>query len=251
MKAKKEYECFECKSIIIIGEEYEKKSRYENPMDKSRLFNPIQKPICKSCVTNNKYSFVDEKYNSSKIVKFGMYCGREWTKVPNDYLLFLYENQKNHQYINEIELEYNSRLLQSNSTEINPVPDIDANEYINSLHNKLLDTPKLKNSPQLTDTMRIVYVTLLKNKDKVKRLKYEYNSYYWLFEKSINVKINNYSQKIDNRTITALYKRGLLNPIKFKDDIQKRITEVIEYEAIYDSRVLLDRWGYNRYGKNK
>ena len=31
--------------------------------------------------------------------------------------------------------------------------------------------------------------------------------------------------------------------MQFKDDIQKRTTEVIEYEAIYDSRVLLNRWG--------
>ena len=91
--------------------------------------------------------------------------------------------------------------------------------------------------------MRIVYVTLLKNKDTIKRFKYEYNSYYWLFQKSSDVKINLHSNKIDNRTITALYERGLLKPMQFKDDIQKRTTEVTEYEAIYDSRVLLNRWG--------
>ena len=88
--------------------------------------------------------------------------------------MFLYENQKNNQYRSEIELEYNSRLLKSNSNEINPVSDINANEYINSLHDKLLDTPKFKNTPQLTDTMRTVYVTLLKNKDTIKRFSWFY-----------------------------------------------------------------------------
>lgn len=237
------FECFECKSIIAKGQEYKRESRFENPLDKSRLFNPIQKPICMNCFLENKFSFIDEKYNKPDIVKFGMYSGREWIKVPDDYLLFLYEKQKNHQYRNEIELEYNSRLLKSNSNEINPVADIEADKYIKSLHNKLFDTPKLKNTPQLTDTMRIVYVTLLKNEDKIKRLKHDYNSYYWLFEKSTNVKINSYSTQIDNRTVTALYERGLLMPIKFQDDIKKRKTEVIEYEAIQDSRVLLNKWG--------
>lgn len=192
---------------------------------------------------DKKYSFIDDKFNSYNTIKFGMYCGREWVKVPDDYLLFLYQNQKNHQYRNEIELEYNSRLSKLTSNEINPVADIEANEYIKSLHDKLLDTPKLKNTPQLTDTMRIVYATLLKNKDTIKRFKYEYNSYYWLFKKSIDVKISRHSKEIDNRTITALYNRGLLKPVQFKDDIQKRTTEVIEYESIYDSRVLLNRWG--------
>ena len=242
-KAKKEYECFECKSIIAKGKEYERRVRFENPNDKSRLFNPIQKTICMNCVLEKKYSFIDNKFNSPHIVKFGMYIGRTWDKVPDDYLLFLYENQKNNQYRSEIELEYNLRLSKLTSNEINPVADIEADEYIKSLHDKLLDTPKLKNTPQLTDTMRIVYVTLLKNKDTIKRFKYEYNSYYWLFEKSIDVKINRHSKEIDNRTITALYNRGLLKPVQFKDDIQKRTTEVIEYESIYDSRVLLNRWG--------
>lgn len=242
-KAKKEYECFECKSIIAKGQEYERRVRFENPNDKSRLFNPIQKTICMTCILEKKYSFIDNKFNSPHIVKFGMYLGRTWDKIPNDYLLFLYENQKNNQYRSEIELEYNSRLSKLTSNEINPVADIEADEYIKSLHDKLLDTPKLKNTPQLTDAMRIVYVTLLKNKDTIKRFKYEYNSYYWLFKKSSDVKINLHSNKIDNRTITALYERGLLKPIHFKDDTQKRITEVIEYEAIYDSRVLLNRWG--------
>lgn len=242
-KARKEYECFECKSIIAKGQEYKRESRFENPNDKSRLFNPIQKPICMNCFLEKKYSFIDDKFNSSNIIKFGMYCGREWAKVPDDYLLFLYENQKNNQYKNEIELEYNSRLLKSNSNEINPISDINADEYIKSLHDKLLDIPKLKNTPQLTDTMRIVYKTLLKNKDKIKRVKHDYNSYYWLFEKSTDVKINIHRNKIDNRTVTALYERGLLKPIKFEDNIQTRTTEVIEYEAIYDSRVLLNKWG--------
>lgn len=242
-RANKEYECFECKSIITKRQEYKREIRFENPNDKSRLFNPLQKPICMTCILDKKYSFIDDKFNSYNTIKFGMYCGREWVKVPDDYLLFLYQNQKNHQYRNEIEIEYNSRLLKLNTNKINPVPDINVDEYIKSLHDKTLDTPKLKNTPQLTDTMRIVYVTLLKNKDTIKRFKYEYNSYYWLFKKSSDVKINLHSNKIDNRTITALYERGLLKPMQFKDDIQKRTTEVIEYEAIYDSRVLLNRWG--------
>lgn len=242
-KANKEYECFECKNIIEKGQEYKRAIRFENPLDKSRLFNPVQKSICINCITNKKYSFIDEKFNNPNIVKFGMYNGKMWDKVPDDYLLYLYNNQLNHQYRSEIELEYNSRLLKSNISEINPVSDIDADEYIKSLHNKLLDTPKLRNTPQLTDTMRIVYKTLLKNNDKIKRYKYEYNSYYWLFEKSTDVKINRNRNEIDNRTVTALYERGLLKPTLFKDNIQRRTTEVIEYEAIYDSRVLLNRWG--------
>ena len=242
-KAKKEYECFECKSIIAKGKEYERRVRFENPNDKSRLFNPIQKTICMNCVLEKKYSFIDNKFNSPHIVKFGMYIGRTWDKVPDYYLLFLYENQKNNQYRSEIELEYNLRLSKLTSNEINPVADIEADEYIKSLHDELLDTPKLKNTPQLTDTMRIVYKTLLKNKDTVKRLKHDYNSYYWLFEKSTDVKINIHRNKIDNRTVTALNERGLLKPIKFEDNIQTRTTEVIEYEAIYDNRVLLNKWG--------
>ena len=242
-KANKDYECFECKNTIKKGQEYKRESRFENPLDKSRFFNPVQKPICMNCFSEKKYSFIDEKFNKPNIVKFGMYSGKEWNKIPDDYLLFLYQNQKNNQYRNEIELEYNSRLLKLKSNEINPIADINADEYIKSLHDKLLDTPKLKNTPQLTDTMRIVYVTLLKNKDTVKRLKHDYNSYYWVFEKSTDIKINLHSKKIDNRTITALYERGLLKPIQFKDNTQKRITEVIKYEAIYDSRVLLNKWG--------
>lgn len=242
-KANKEYECFECENIIEKGQEYKREIRFENPLDKSRLFNPVQKSICINCIAKKKYSFIDEKFNNPNIVKFGMYNGKMWDKVPDDYLLYLYNNQLNHQYRSEIELEYNSRLLKSNTNEINPVSDIDADEYIKSLHNKLLDTPKLRNTPQLTDTMRIVYKTLLKNNDKIKRYKYEYNSYYWLFEKSTDVKINRNRNEIDNRTVTALYERGLLKPTLFKDNIQRRTTEVIEYEAIYDSRVLLNRWG--------
>lgn len=241
--ARKEYICFECKNTIKKGEEYDKKARFENPIDKSRFFNPILKPICVNCILDKKNSFIDEKFNKPDIVKFGMYCGRQWNKVPDSYILFLYEKQKNHQYRNEIELEYHSRLSQLNTNEINPVSDIEAVKYIESLHKRLLDIPKLSKTPQLTDTMRVVYSTLLKNKDIVKRLKHDYNSYYWVFEKSVDVKINNYRHKIDNRTITALYERGLLKPIKFKDDIQKRLTEIIEYEAIYDSRVLLNKWG--------
>ena len=127
-----------------------------------------------------------------------------------------------------------------------PVTIYPVDEYIKSLHDKTLDTRKLKNTPQLTDTMRIVYVTLLKNKDTIKRFKYEFNSYYWLFEKSIDVKINRHSKEIDNRTITALYNRGLLKPVQFKDDIQKRTTEVIEYECFECKSIIAKGKEYER-----
>lgn len=244
-KARQEYECFECKKIIKKGEEYQRQTRYETPNDKTycNLSHGVQKPICLKCISENKYSYIDEKYNSPDIVKFGIHSGKLWSKVPNDYIIYMYENKKTHKHFSEFEKEYIKRLKRNNTNDISPISEDEALKHIEQLHNNLLDTPKFKKTPQLTDTMRTVYVTLLKNKDKVKRLKHEYNSYYWLLEKSFDVKICRNRKEIDNRTIEALYKRGLLKPTKFKDDIQKRTTEVIEYESIYDNRVMLDRWG--------
>lgn len=238
-KANKEYECFECGSIIKKGQEYTRQTRYEIPMDVGRQHNAVQKPICNSCILENKYSFIDRKYNSPDIIKFGMYSGIKWNKAPDDYIVYIYKNSKNNRYWNEIEKEYNRRLKHIEVNEIKPISDNEALEYIESLKQKLINPTKLKNTPQLTDTMKIVYKTLLNKKDKIKRLKYDYNSYYWLFEKSTDVKVKRYSNEIDNRTVLALYKRGLLKPTKFKDNVKSRTTEAIEYEAIYDSRVNL------------
>lgn len=242
-KANKDYECFECGSIIQKGQEYTRQARYESPIDVGRQHNAVQKPICSACISDNKYSFIDNKYNSPDIIKFGMYSGINWDKAPDDYIIYIYKNSKNNRYWNEIEKEYNRRLKHIEVNEIKPISDNEALEHIKKLKENLLNPCKLKNTPQITDTMRIVYKTLLTNKDKIKRHKYEYNSYYWLFEKSTDVKIKRYCNEIDNRTVTALYERGLLKPTLFKDDVQKRTTEVIEYEAIYDNRVLLNRWG--------
>lgn len=243
--ARKEYECFECKNIIKKGQEYQRQTRHKTPDDKKHggLTHGVQKCICLKCVNENKYSYIDEKYNSPDIIKFGMYSGKLWSKVPDDYVVYMYENKKTHKYFLEIEREYIKRAKSNTFDNISPISDDDALKHIEQLHNNLLDAPKLKKTPQITDTMRIVYGTLLNNKDRVKRLKHSYNSFYWLFEKSTDVKINSWNKRIDSRTIKALYKRGLLRPTKFKDDIQKRTTEIVEYEAIYDSRVLLNKWG--------
>lgn len=241
-KARQDYECFECGNIIPKGQEYTRQTRYESPMDIGRQHNAVQKPICSDCISNKKFTFIDSKYNSPYIIKFGMHCGKKWNKAPDDYIAYIYENSKNNRYWNEIEKEYIRRLEESEVSKIKPVSNSKAVEHIDYLKQKLSNPPKSKKTPQLSDTMRIVYKTLLNNKDKIKRLKHNYNSYYWLFDKSTNVKISTHSKQINNRTVTALYERGLLKPTKFKDNIQSRTTEPIEYEAIYDSRVLLNRW---------
>lgn len=238
-KARKEYQCFECKNTIQKNEEYTRTTRYDNPNDK--LYGGYEKgysqTICLKCIEENRYSYIDEKYNRDDIVKFGMYCGKQWNSVNWDYLVYLYENKKTHKYWSEIEKEYMKRLSLNQSNSIDPISDKDAIAHIESLKKKLLDIPKPKHTPQLTDVMREVYVKMLTESLKIKRLKYDYNSYYWLFVDAKNKK------EIDNRTITALYKRGLLKPTKFNDNIQKRETSVVEYEAISDHRVSLSRWG--------
>lgn len=164
LKARKNYECFECKKPLKKGEEYLRQTRYKTPDDKKygNLINGTQKCICLSCINENKY-------NSPDTVKFGMYCGKEGSRVPDNYIVYMYENKKTHKYFSEIESEYIKRLEVNSSNEINPISEDEALKYIEQLHSNLLNTPKPKNTPQLTDSKRTVYVALLKKKDKVKR----------------------------------------------------------------------------------
>lgn len=236
-KAAKELECFECKKTIEVGQDYTKKIRYDNPTDASRQAFGVSKDICQECISQNKYSFIDEKYKNPTVVKFGLYTGKSWSDVPDEYLIYHYSHDVPNKYREEIVNEYTMRLLKNESVEINPVSDENAQEHILSLQKKLLDIKKTKNKPQLTKVMKLVYLTLLQENDKIKRMDYDYNSHYWLFLKTVDLKVGTHSKRIDQRTIASLFEKGLLKPTKFKDNIKKRTTEVIEYEAILDSRI--------------
>lgn len=219
-KARKEYECFECKKTIIIGEEYERKARYNNPDDRKYGGNEksIQKCICKECISENKYSYIDEKFNNiekdKSVIKFGVHYGQKWKHLADDYIIFIYSKIKDGKYRQEIENELNRRLNLKKTCEIKPLNFDERNQKIMDLREKYI-----KNETAIYKSLSIhmeTYYNKIIEAGSVsyrKRKSNDYEAWY----------LDNNTQKdwdwVETKTIIALYERGLLKPIEFTDNI--------------------------------
>lgn len=218
-KARKEYECFECKRNIAVGEEYERKTRYDNPDDRKYggLSKGFQKCICKKCVSENKYSYIDEKYNKiledSTVIKFGQYIGKKWDLLDDDYLIFIYSNIKVGIHRKEIVTEFNRRLNLNKSCEIKSL----------NFEERKLKLEKLKEEYIKNETAIYKSLSIYMEKEYKKILEFggvryckrkNDNYEYWYIEKS-----DGCFEYIRTKTIIALYNRGLLKPVEFTDNL--------------------------------
>ncbi|AXH16497.1 hypothetical protein CP985_13485 [Malaciobacter mytili LMG 24559] len=249
-KARKEYECFECKKTINIGEEYERRMRYETPNDYKfgGTQSGIQKCICLKCISENRYSYIDEKFNKiqtdKSIIKFGSEYGRKWTELANDYMIFIYSKIKDGKHRVEIEREYNRRLLNSLPCEITPLDATQREDKIEQLRQVYIKNENAEYK-SLTLHMEKCYKQIAENKTvSYKRMGVD-RFFCWYID-------NNDNTYIETKTIIALYKRGLLKPIKFTDDLldfRPTKYEVIEKDIVPKKTKRLTKRAINDWAK--
>lgn len=229
LKANKEHKCFECSSLITKGDEYSRQTRYRDPADKMYGNNGVQKTICKSCVKSHKFSFIDEKYNSPTIVKFGQYFGKEWKSLPDDdYILFLYLNNKNHQYRDEIEREFNARLNKHEFCNLQIASDVIYSSEIKmqkltpiqAKALKYIDEHQIKELLYVKQHTEIFGITFDESNEAFVNMQRFYHQLDWTHKDAMIIQEGSYSPifdwSLDGKTIKALCQRDILVPIKYQ-----------------------------------